>query len=323
MTARRNSTKRAKKPSGKLSDTTCGDFPSGSITTVLDAPDSDRPLPRQFRSCLGPLKDGPNPPSAKGLKEINASGSAQYSKEQLRAVLASTHVRSPLIVVDLRQESHGFLHVQPPLYGETEIAIGWFAERDWMNVGKGLPSIEVDERQRLTAAARTHPLVVNWIKTKTAEDGICTADAHTVNPSAFSSEQEVVEELGQTYLRLPTTDHVRPRDAEVDEFVRFASKLPRDAWLHFHCRGGDGRTTTFLVMHDTMCNAPDVTVDDIVRRQFLLGGSDLDHKPDPASFAYPFALERAEFVCHFYAYVRAAKPGGYALTWSAWVANQL
>ena len=302
----------------------CDDFPSGSITTVLDAPGRDlskSPLPRQFRSCLDSLKAAPNPPSVKGLKEINASGSAQPSRGQLVAVLASTRVRQPLIVVDLRQESHGFLHVKPALYGETAIAIGWFAERDWMNVGKGLVSIEVDQRRRLTAAARTPDLSVSWILTKTAEDGICTADALTVNPSAFASEREVVEELGLGYLRLPTTDHVRPRDAEVDEFVHFASKLPRDAWLHFHCRGGDGRTTTFLMMHDAMCNAPDVAVDDIVRRQFLLGGSDLDKKPDPASFAYPFALERTEFARHFYAYVCAAKPGGYTLTWSAWVAN--
>jgi hypothetical protein len=66
MTARRHSTKLAKKRSGKRSDTNCGNYPSGSITTVLDALDSDLStlsLPRRFRSCLGPLKDGPNPSS--------------------------------------------------------------------------------------------------------------------------------------------------------------------------------------------------------------------------------------------------------------------
>ena len=68
----------------------CGNFPSGSITTVLDAPDRDletSPLPRMFRSCLDPLKQDPKPPSVKGLKEINASGSAQYSRGQMAAVL--------------------------------------------------------------------------------------------------------------------------------------------------------------------------------------------------------------------------------------------
>ena len=323
MTTRGDGTRQTKQ-SGKPPDK-CGNFPSGSITTVLDAPDRDletSPLPRMFRSCLDPLKQDPKPPSVKGLKKINASGSAQYSRGQMAAVLGSGRVRKPLMVVDLRQESHGFLHVKQPLFEESTIAVGWFVERDWMNVGKGLPSIELDQRQRLSDAARTPQLTVNWISKKTAEDGICIADPYVVYPSAPASEQEIVEAMGLKYLRFPTTDHVRPRDAEVDEFIRIAAKLTRDTWLHFHCRGGDGRTTTFMVMYDTMCNAPAVSVDDIVRRQFLVGGADLDKPADPASFAFPFAVERRDFVRDFYDYVCAAKPGRYTLTWSAWVAKK-
>jgi hypothetical protein len=239
---------RQTKQSGKPPDK-CGNFPSGSITTVLDAPNRDletSPLPRMFRSCLDPLKQDPKPPSVKGLKEINASGSAQYSKGQMAAVLGSGRVRKPLMVVDLRQESHGFLHVKQPLFEESTIAVGWFVERDWMNVGKGLPSIELDQRQRVSDAAGTPQLTVNWISKKTAEDGICIADPYLVYPAAPASEREILEAMGLKYLRFPTTDHVRPSDAEVDQFVRIAAKLTRDTWLHFHCRGGDGRTTTFI-----------------------------------------------------------------------------
>jgi hypothetical protein len=322
---RRGRVKRAKTPSVTPLPI-CGNFPSGSITAVLDAPGSDvttSPLPRMFRSCLDPLKKDPKPPSVKGLKDINASGSSQYSKSQIIAVLNSGRTRKPMMVVDLRQESHGFLQLRTPLYGESTIAVGWFVERDWLNVGRGLPSIELDQRQRLSQAARTPALTVTWILTKTAEDGICTATPQVVHPvEPAITEQQVVEGLGLTYLRLPTTDHVRPRDSEVDEFVRIAAKLTRDTWLHFHCRGGDGRTTTFLVMHDTMCNAPAVAVDDIVRRQYLVGGANLDKPASPASYAYPFAIERRTFVRDFYRYVTAAKPGGYALTWSKWVAQQ-
>lgn len=305
---------------------------SGSVTTVLDAPapppdhgpDPATPsLPRMFRSCLGALQDDPNPPSVKGLREIDASGSAQFSRGQLVAVLESKLVRKPVVVVDLRQESHGFLHVGKPLHGESAIAVGWFAERDWMNVGKDLPSIELDQQRRLSRAAETSDLVVSWITSKTPEDGIWTAERSIVVPSGFATEREVVRELSQKYLRLPTTDHVRPRDAEVDEFVRFTSALPGATWLHFHCRGGDGRTTTFMVMRDIMRNAPDVPVDDIVRRQHLLGGEDLDKPVSPNSFAHPFTVERRDFVRDFYDYVCAAKPGRYRLAWSAWVAGRL
>ena len=172
---------------------------------------------------------------------------------------------------------------------------------------------------------RTPKLTVTWILTKTAEDGICTATPQVVHPvEPAITEQQVVEGLGLQYLRLPTTDHVRPRDSEVEEFVRIAAKLTRDTWLHFHCRGGDGRTTTFMVMHDTMCNAPAVAVDYIVRRQHLVGGADLDKPVKPASYVYPFAIERRQVACGAtsIADVIAAKPGGYALTWSKWVAQQ-
>src|SRR6478736_8032732 len=92
-------------------------FTSCSITLVLDAPVGDgvlptSPLPKNFRSSFDPL---PPPGNPKGLKEINASGSAQYSKGQLEAMIGSGRVRKPLVIVDLRQESHGFLQIQEPL----------------------------------------------------------------------------------------------------------------------------------------------------------------------------------------------------------------
>jgi hypothetical protein len=303
-----------------------GGFTSGSITFVLDAPVDDpvpkKPfLPKTFRSSLDLL---PRPGNPKGLKEINASGSAQYSKGQLEAMIGSGRVRKPLVIVDLRQESHGFLLIREPVFTERQIAVGWYVERDWINVGKGLASIEADETGRLAGEAIKSSTTVNLIqKPKTAEDGIDTAKPFLVRPAGFFTERNVAIELGLEYLRLPTTDHVRPRDSEVDEFVRFALGLAPGTWLHFHCRGGDGRTTTFFVMHDIMHNAPEVSVEDILNRQHLLGGSELGKLPLPENFAYPFADERVKFVSHFYNYVCAAKPQRYAMTWSAWVAAEM
>ena len=194
-------------------------------------------------------------------------------------MIGSGRVRKPLVIVDLRQESHGFLQIQEPLLKECEIAVGWYVERDWINVGKGLASIEADETGRLAGEAIKSSTTVNWIQKKTAEDGIDTAKPILVRPTGFSTERNVAIELGLDYLRLPTTDHVRPRDSEVDEFVRFALGLAPGTWLHFHCRGGDGRTTTFFVRHDIMHNAPEVSVEDILKRQHLLGGSELGKLP--------------------------------------------
>jgi hypothetical protein len=299
-------------------------FSSGSITAVLDAPTADLSapmLPAHFRSCLDALKADPHPPSTVGLTAINASGSAQFSATQLKAVRTVVPMAA-LTVVDLRQESHGFLALRAPLHKESTIAVGWFAERDWMNVGKDQPSIDLDQAQRLADAAGNADQVLFTITSKTAEDGILTADAAVVHPAGAATEQQIVESLGMGYRRFPTTDHVRPRDEEVDAFVAFAAKP--DTWLHFHCRGGDGRTTTFLVMRDVLCNAPGVPIDDIVRRQYLLNGAgaNLDKPVNPTRFDAPFAIERRDFVRDFYDYVCAAKGGGYRLTWSAWIVQR-
>jgi hypothetical protein len=306
----------------------CSGFTAASITLVLDAPHTTPPavpLPTNFRSSDDPLPPGSDPKLAAGLKGIHASGSGQYSKGELEAVLASGRVRLPLTLVDLRQESHGLLQVQPMPGAAADIAVSWFLERDWINIGKDLVSIVTDENSRLKRAASTPSLVVQRILTKTPDDRICTVKSVTVKPSAWGTERQLADTLGLEYLRLPTTDHVRPRDSLVDEFVAFERARPRDMWLHFHCRAGDGRTTTFLVMHDIICNAPAVSLAVIAKRQHLLGGLDLFNLPTKPPeidyYKFPFALERALFVMMFYKYVVEAKSGGFALTWSAWMAR--
>jgi hypothetical protein len=75
-------------------------------------------------------------------------------------------------------------------------------------------------------------------------------------------------------------------------------------------------------MHDIIHNAPNVTVDNILIRQYWLGGIDLYAPPaNPKEYQYPFAVEREEFIRCFYDYVCAVKPD-FKLSWSAWVANK-
>ena len=102
-------------------------FSSGSVTLTLDAPLApltSTPLPNNFRSMtqLG------------NIAGSAASGSAQYSLSQLKWMITSKNVGSPLVLVDLRQESHGFFNLGPnPVNNEKYIAVSWFAERDWSN----------------------------------------------------------------------------------------------------------------------------------------------------------------------------------------------
>ena len=301
------------------SPTPCANpFPSGSVTLALDAPQqaiSTQPLPSNFRSMAG-LQIAGN----------TASGSAQYSLSQLQAMISQGKVKTPLTIVDLRQESHGFLTIAPSLYGETQIAVGWFVERDWANVDKGLPSIRLDEFTKLRTASLAPDPVVYQITSKTpTEDGICTANPNLVKPTGFNTEQQLVQSLGHGYFRFPTTDHCRPRDHEVDQFIAFEQGLTAGTWLHFHCRAGDGRTTVFMAMHDIFNNALDSQLQDILTRQGPtanggIGGIDLATEPkDQADFDYPFSQDRVQFMNLFYSYVQQQTANGFKTTWSDWV----
>jgi Inositol hexakisphosphate len=318
-------------PAQKGSDPKCPLANSGMIYPVLDAPaaktgeatPSASGPPKNFRTMTDAWhrQPGPTQPSRVGLDTLNASGSAQFCKGQLQAMLKS--VTMPMTIVDLRQESHGFFEIGQPIAGESTIAVGWFAERDWMSVGKSLPSVEYDENFRLNSSKLDPDLKVYEIKTVTKEDGICTAQSYPVQMTGWTTEQQLATAVGAGYLRIPTTDHVRPRDDEVDQFVAFDNALPKGTWLHFHCRGGDGRTTTFLAMHDIIHNYPQVSINDILTRQYLLGGVNLTASGDSKSFKYPFAVERAAFIRDFATYVQEAQPHGFNVTWSAWVTGRV
>jgi Inositol hexakisphosphate len=107
------------------------------------------------------------------------------------------------------------------------------------------------------------------------------------------------------------SDHCRPTDDMVDRFVTFVHGLPANAWLHFHCHGGDGRTTTFMALYDMIRNAQNISLDDTVARQSLIGQYHL--------FSGKSEVEtlRAAFITAFYSYV---KEGGYAtMSWTEWV----
>ena len=49
------------------------------------------------------------------------------------------------------------------------------------------------------------------------------------------------------------TDHCAPDQDALKTLKDLAAEAPSDAWFHFHCHGGDGRTTTFLMLSDMLC----------------------------------------------------------------------
>ena len=89
-------------------------------------------LPRNFRTSEGAFQapdekyqlDASYQPSRKGLDTLRASGSAQCSPEEMKALYQELrrHTDGPIYDIDLRQESHGYL---------DGTAVSWYGERDW------------------------------------------------------------------------------------------------------------------------------------------------------------------------------------------------
>ena len=134
-----------------------------------------------------------------------------------------------------------------------------------------------------------------------------------------SIERDVVQRAGASYVRITVTDHTRPLDDEVDRFVLAVRALSENAWAHFHCEAGLGRTTTFMVLFDILRNANRVSLDDLVGRQKILSnGYDVLQPNEPGNWKAPYAAERAAFVRAFYEYARA-NPNGRPQLWSEWL----
>jgi hypothetical protein len=108
-----------------------------------------------------------------------------------------------------------------------------------------------------------------------------TGYADVVVDRAYTEAEMVAQRLefedtSVEYLRIPVTGHCAPSDAAVDKLCGLRDKARRDprSWVHFHCHGGDGRTTTFLALYDMLCwsESPDPlpSAETFARRQCLL-----------------------------------------------------
>jgi Inositol hexakisphosphate len=265
-------------------------------------------LPRNFRTTDDPLKasDGETPSTA-GLIDLHASGSGEFTADNLKLLLARMH--GPVTIFDLRQETHIFVNGLP---------VSWFATRDWANVGRSQTEIEKAETAWVQSLGRGSEIAIrpgHPVK----QDNADSAVPQQVIVKEASTERDLVSAAGTSYVRIAVTDHTRPLDEAVDRFIVAVRALPENAWAHFHCEAGLGRTTTFMVLYDMLRNATRVSLDDIVRRQKLLGYDyDVLRPAGPGNWKAPYMDDRIAFVRAFYNYARA-NPNGRPQIWSEWL----
>lgn len=256
-------------------------------------------LPRNFRTTLDPLPANMEvAPSLVGLDLLNASGSGQFSVKSLETMI-ETIPHNNIIILDLREEPHGMMN---------DMAITWYSDKNWTNIGLSRHEIDLDLHERIQHLKENPPTSI--FKSKAAEHSM------PVTLETINTEEESVIKLGLRYYRITARDHTRPSDQAVDDFIQFVKSMDSDTWIHFHCSAGRGRTTTFMTLFDIIRNGQQVSLDDIVKRQDLIGGLDLFAVRED-EWKNEHAQIRGELVKDFYQY--CLEHPNFDISWSQWL----
>ncbi|MBQ6298347.1 MAG: hypothetical protein IJK81_11820 [Selenomonadaceae bacterium] len=246
-------------------------------------------------------------PTRQGLEELHASAGAQPSLAALATLYDKIHTLEPdakIFMVDLRQESHGFANSLP---------VSWYSNHNAANAGKTTAEVEKIEREQIK----------NLRGVETTFKPLGKSDTKmfkpiTIIPRVVQTEDDASEQVGFTYVRFAAADMQFPAPEIVDDFIIFVANLPENSWLHFHCHAGHGRTTTFLVMYDIMKN-PDLSLEEICKRQYLLGGTNLLLEPEGDDWGAIKARDRAKKIRLFYDFVQGTRAEQIGLQWSEWL----
>ncbi|MDP4146054.1 MAG: protein-tyrosine phosphatase family protein [Bacillota bacterium] len=260
-----------------------------TVNLVLDSLNYNA-LPHKFRktSDLTNLKDANL--NLKGLDKLNISGSEQFSEYNLPLLINKIGTSSPITVIDLRQESHGFINGLP---------VSWSNSKNNANMGLTRTEVLMNEANKLAGIKLNTPI------------SFYNHPGKTIVPAKVQSENQLVTSKQLSYVRIPVTDGKIPTNDMVDYFIDFVNSQPQNSWLHFHCKKGIGRTTTFMIMYDMIKNYNQATFDDIIKRQLLLANFNEERIN---SFKNP---ERIKFLETFYKYCKENGPN-FKIKWSIW-----
>jgi hypothetical protein len=274
------------------------------VAGVADMPDNFRTMQSEFKRAKGDAY-----PSRAGLDKLRVSGSSSFAKNEFRKMLPKIPAAAKdIIVLDLRDESHGYIN---------EHEVSWYSRYKTYNKGLDAASVEQRETALLHQAKAAGQVAI----ATQAKDKSSVMET-PIQVASVMTEKEFVEAQGAGYYRIPMMDYSAPTRANIDQFVAFYKQLPPTAWIHAHCEAGVGRTTIMLSMLDMIHNAGQLSYDEIMTREVLLGGQDVRESAAGTKDAYKKANypKRALFTQHFYDYVKAHPQ--LDITWSTWCDRQ-
>ncbi|MBB6622648.1 hypothetical protein [Clostridium gasigenes] len=256
-----------------LNSNTLYNDPLSNTTMIIRDNNSITPLPNRFRN----------------LTDLNISGSAEFAPFQLKNLIEALNNKD-LYIVDLRQESHGYINTLP---------ISFYNKENLLN--KDFTTTQTLEGEKKDLASIKLGSDVN-IYNKKGEL------LQTLKVNKVFSEETLVKENNINYKRFAVRDGGTPTLDVTDEFVEFIKNIPATAHLHFHCLEGEGRTTTFMALYQMMNNKDKLPLDTILKHQLDAGGIILtDNK------------ERSTFLQSFYKYTLENMGSNFNTPYSTWI----
>lgn len=262
-----------------------------NVHLILEASTSEKTIPKNFRktSDLTTIKDNKNL-NLNGLDKLNISGSQQFSEFNLPLLVKAIGTSMPITVIDLRQESHGFIN---------GLAVSWANQKNNANEGLSREQVLADEASKLKGIKLNEPM------------SFYNKPNLIIVPIKVQDENELTKSNSLSYSRITVRDGGIPSDEMVDYFVGLVKSAYENSWLHFHCKAGVGRTTEFMIMYDMIKNSKGASADDIINRQLALA------KFNDSNINSFKNKERMDFLNKFYEYSKS-NGDSFNTKWSEW-----
>ncbi|MGL6037044.1 MAG: hypothetical protein ACRC0B_07710 [Legionella sp.] len=301
----------------------CADSPLQSAVTTLPAsafwvknhwPQQDSySAPHQWRSAKELSTLTASQLNLQGLAHLNISGSSPLTEQNMQWLKHNYSHNQVVYLIDLRQETHLYVNSLP---------ISLFYQKDQINWGKSLNYINESEQIWAKTLAKKGYIILNQLGKPQKQIKIAKSPQH-ITIHKIQLEEELAVQNGFVYFRIAVPDYLPPSPAQVDEFVSIMRNRPNNTWVHVHCAGGKGRTTTFMVMSDILVNAPRLSLNDIILRQAQQGGINLltpSKSLSTQGWKKNFHHAREQFIHLFYQYIHSG--AHHQQSFEEWLKNQ-
>jgi protein-tyrosine phosphatase len=183
-----------------------------------------------------------------GIVEFSASGI--FTKSQIVNAFSNVNAKT-IYVVDLLKEYHGFIDCS-----RDAIPFTWRALYNTVNFGVSYQNVEENEKQIIDKMRqKLANKAINIIAGFSSNEGAVEKIYQEVKINKYKSivsEETLLKGEKINYLRLPCPDHTSPSYKSILDLAYFTQNTfdAQNDYIHFHCHGGKGRSTTFSVIFD-------------------------------------------------------------------------